>query len=112
LDSVYDTGGFDVADVSSLNRSDVSVHWADLPYDGDGGCDSMSIISQVPSPIGDPDPTDAITFNYYFDNKGADQAGVPSRPSSSRTSHTSSSPSAGIVGVAASDSACSGKLRC
>jgi hypothetical protein len=71
LDSVYDTGGFDVADLSSVNRSDVQVRWADLPYDGDGECDSMSIIQS-----GQNGQVNAMTFLYYFDNKGGPGRGA------------------------------------
>jgi RTX calcium-binding nonapeptide repeat (4 copies) len=73
LDTVYDTGGFDVADVSTVNRSDVQVFWADSSYDADGGCDYMSIISQVPGPT---QQTNAMTFFYYFDNKGGPGRGA------------------------------------
>jgi len=72
FDSVYDTGGFDVADLSSVNRSDVWVQWADSRYDADAEFDTMSIY-QNDTQNGQPN---GMTFWYYFDNKGGPGRGA------------------------------------
>jgi Ca2+-binding RTX toxin-like protein len=74
FDSVYDSGGFDVADLRSLNRSDVWVQWADSRRDADAEFDTMSIYQ-----VENVSPTfqaNVITFWYYFDNKGGPGRGA------------------------------------
>jgi Ca2+-binding RTX toxin-like protein len=72
FDSVYDTGGFDLADLSSVNRSDVRVQWIDTRYDADAEFDTM-YIHQLNS---QPGQTNVMHFYYYFDNKGGPGRGA------------------------------------
>jgi Ca2+-binding RTX toxin-like protein len=70
-DTVYDYGGTDRLDVSTLNRSEVRISWVDTAHDADVNRDALRVQEK-----GTGHTRDVMFFYNYFDNKGGTGRGV------------------------------------